>query len=155
MYYALFSELATRDDRIIKEAWSQIVCYWGKSYHRQDYYAHINQLRAARGLPAANPLTDAEAVGMFCRVDIMPEIHGHFVIPGPAYTNIYQQPGKIATLGFRFRENTAVLYCHSIPVAMITDPVSLSEVARMYADAIDEKLRPLVAQQQPLYIEGN
>ncbi|EHL5833715.1 hypothetical protein KEB97_004257 [Salmonella enterica] len=190
MYCALFSELAARDDRIIEEAWSQIVCYWGQSYRRQDYYAHINQLRAARGLPAANPLTDAEAVGMFCRVDIMPEeqacsgirpvlialnngnalqslnentfrgfgmpeVHGHFVIPDPAYTDIYQQPGKIATLGFRFRENTAVLYCHSIPVTMITDPVSLSEVARMYADAIDERLRPLAAQLQPLYIAGN
>lgn len=189
MYCALFSELAARDYQTIEEAWSQIVCYWGQSYRRQDYYAHINQLRAARGLPAANPLTDAEAEGFYSRVYILPEeeslsgvrtmmitikawnwvmrlpestlcgfglpeINGYFVIPAPAYTYIYQQSGKLATLGFRFRENTSVLYCHTIPGHMVENQVSLSEVARIYADAIDDKLRPLGV-EKPEYKGGN
>ncbi|EIP3952605.1 hypothetical protein LSB85_004504 [Salmonella enterica] len=180
MYCALFSELAARDDRIIEEAWSQIVCYWGQFYRRQDYYSQINQLRTARGLPPANPLTEADALGVFSRVVILPEekaascvrpmlivlrtentrnlpesafcglglpeIHGHFIIPETAYTDIYQQPGRVNLVGFRFRENTCMLNCHSIPAHMIDNPLSLSEVARMYADAIDEKLRPLAGE---------
>jgi len=71
LYFALFSEIAGRDEATIEAFWAGFACYWGQFYQRQNYYQHINQLRSAMGLQPANALSEASAVGIFTRVEII------------------------------------------------------------------------------------
>jgi len=73
LYFALFCEVAVRDDETIEAFWTSVARYWGTWYQRQHYYQQINQLRSLSGLPPASTLSKASWVGEYARVDIVRE----------------------------------------------------------------------------------
>ncbi|MCS6038315.1 hypothetical protein LNP20_00700 [Klebsiella pneumoniae subsp. pneumoniae] len=49
LYFALFCDVAGRDEQTIEAFWASIARFWGAWYRRQDYYQQINQLRGVMG----------------------------------------------------------------------------------------------------------
>lgn len=76
LYFALFCEVASRDEQTIEGFWSSIGRFWGTGYRRQDYYAQINQLRGVMGLAPADGLSEAHAVGVYSRVSVFQDESG-------------------------------------------------------------------------------
>lgn len=70
MYFALFTEIAARNDEIIEAAWAEIFSRWGAWYRRQDFYRHINEIRTAMNRTAATSLTAAHVEGYYSHVAI-------------------------------------------------------------------------------------
>ncbi|WP_242450471.1 hypothetical protein [Klebsiella quasipneumoniae] len=56
LYFALFCDVAGRDEQTIEAFWASIARFWGAWYRRQDYYQQINQLRGVMGKAPANGL---------------------------------------------------------------------------------------------------
>ncbi|CAH0183495.1 MULTISPECIES: hypothetical protein [Rahnella] len=78
LYFALFTEIAGRDDATIEAAWADIFSRWGTWYRRQDYYRQINEIRAAMNRTDATFLTEAHAEGYYSRVAIFrPDGYGY------------------------------------------------------------------------------
>ncbi|ENF4651804.1 hypothetical protein ABRF32_003862 [Salmonella enterica] len=76
LYFALFCEVASRDEQTIEAFWASIARFWGTWYRRQDYYSQINQLRGVLGLESANGLSEAHAVGIYSRVAVFQDESG-------------------------------------------------------------------------------
>ena len=70
LYFALFCDVAGRDEQTIEAFWASIARFWGAWYRRQDYYQQINQLRGVMGKAPANGLSEAHAVGVYSRVAV-------------------------------------------------------------------------------------
>ena len=76
LYFALFCEVASRDEPTIEAFWSSIARFWGTWYRRQDYYSQINQLRGVMGYEPADGLSEAHAVGLYSRVSVFQDESG-------------------------------------------------------------------------------
>lgn len=76
LYFALFCDVARRDDQTIEAFWASIARFWGAWCRRQDYYQQINQLRGVLGLDPANGLSEAHAVGLYSRVSVFQDESG-------------------------------------------------------------------------------
>ncbi|EMF6667396.1 hypothetical protein HCG50_00235 [Serratia marcescens] len=76
LYFALFCDVARRDDQTIEAFWAYIARFWGQWYRRQDYYQQINQLRDMLSLEPANGLSEAHAVGLYSRVSVFQDESG-------------------------------------------------------------------------------
>lgn len=76
LYFALFSEAASRDEQTIEAFWASIGRFWGAWYRRQDFYQQINQLRAVMGYGPADGLSEAHAVGLYSRVAVFQDESG-------------------------------------------------------------------------------
>ncbi|CQJ67388.1 TPA: hypothetical protein ACJIYU_004593 [Yersinia enterocolitica] len=76
LYFALFCDVAGRDDQTIEAFWASIARFWGAWYRRQDYYQQINQLRGVLGLEPADVLSEAHAVGLYSRVSVFQDESG-------------------------------------------------------------------------------
>ena len=76
LYFALFCDVAGRDEQTIEAFWASIARFWGAWYRRQDYYQQINQLRGVLGLEPANGLSEAHAVGLYSRVSVFQDKSG-------------------------------------------------------------------------------
>lgn len=76
LYFALFCDVAGRDEQTIEAFWASIARFWGTWYRRQDYYQQINQLRGVQGLEPANGLSEAHAVGVYSRVSVFQDESG-------------------------------------------------------------------------------
>ncbi|MEB5959761.1 hypothetical protein MXL39_05860 [Enterobacter sichuanensis] len=76
LYFALFSEAASRDEQTIEAFWASIGRFWGAWYRRQDFYSQINQLRGVMGLTPADGLSEAHAVGLYSRVAVYQDERG-------------------------------------------------------------------------------
>lgn len=70
LYFALFCEVASRDEQTIEAFWASIARFWGAWYRRQDYYGHINQLRSIMGLDPADRLYEARAKGFYSQAEV-------------------------------------------------------------------------------------
>ncbi|MCI4031820.1 hypothetical protein [Dickeya dianthicola] len=70
MHFALFCEIAGRDENTIEAYWASIARFWGAWYRRQDYYSQINQLRGVLSLEPADGLSEARAKGIYSRAVI-------------------------------------------------------------------------------------
>ncbi|MDE4631079.1 hypothetical protein [Klebsiella pneumoniae] len=70
LYFALFCDVAGRDEQTIEAFWASIARFWAAWYRRQDYYLQINQLRGVLGLAPANGLSEAHAKGVYSRVSV-------------------------------------------------------------------------------------
>lgn len=76
LYFALFCDVARRDDQTIEAFWAYIARFWGQWYRQQDYYQQINQLRDMLSLEPANGLSEAHAVGLYSRVSVFQDESG-------------------------------------------------------------------------------
>ena len=76
LYFALFCDVAGRDEQTIEAFWASIARFWGAWYRRQDYYQQINQLRGVMGKAPANGLSEAHAVGVYSRVAVFQDESG-------------------------------------------------------------------------------
>lgn len=76
LYFALFCDVAGRDEQTIEAFWASIARFWGARYRRQDYYQQINQLRGVMGKAPANGLSEAHAVGVYSRVAVFQDESG-------------------------------------------------------------------------------
>lgn len=76
LYFALFCDVAGRDEQTIEAFWASIARFWGAWYRRQDYYQQINQLRGVMGKSPANGLSEAHAVGVYSRVAVFQDESG-------------------------------------------------------------------------------
>lgn len=76
LYFALFCEVASRDEQTIEAFWASIARFWGTWYRRQDYYSQINQLRGVLGLESADGLSEVHAVGLYSRVAVFQDESG-------------------------------------------------------------------------------
>ncbi|HFZ4876203.1 hypothetical protein ACTJKW_02610 [Serratia marcescens] len=70
LYFALFCDVARRDDQTIEAFWARIARFWGQWYRRQDYYQQINQLRSVLDLEPAERLYQARAKGVYSQAEI-------------------------------------------------------------------------------------
>ncbi|MFJ5338797.1 hypothetical protein ACIPSD_06740 [Pectobacterium sp. CHL-2024] len=70
LYFALFCDVARRDEPTIEAFWASIVRFSGPWYRRQDYYQQINQLRSVLDLEPAERLYKAKLKGFYCQVEI-------------------------------------------------------------------------------------
>lgn len=70
MHFALFCEIAGRDEKTIEAFWASVARFWGIGYRRQDYYHQINQLRGIQGLERAIGLSEVSAMGVYARAAI-------------------------------------------------------------------------------------
>lgn len=70
LYYALFCDVASRDEQTIEAFWASIARFWGPWYRRQDYYSQINQLRSIMSLDPAERLFEARAKGFYSQAEI-------------------------------------------------------------------------------------
>ncbi|WP_393970421.1 hypothetical protein [Kluyvera intermedia] len=76
LYFALFCEVAGRDEPTIEAFWASIARFWGPWYRRQDYYNQINQLRSVLGLDPAERLYEAWAKGIYSQAEIFQDESG-------------------------------------------------------------------------------
>lgn len=76
LYFALFCEVASRDEQTIEVFWASVARFWGAWYRKQDYYQQINQLRGVMGCEPANGLSEAHAVGVYSRVAVFQDESG-------------------------------------------------------------------------------
>ena len=76
LYFALFCDVAGRDEQTIEAFWASIARFWAAWYRRQDYYLQINQLRGVMGKAPANGLSEAHAVGVYSRVAVFQDESG-------------------------------------------------------------------------------
>ncbi|WP_323083168.1 hypothetical protein [Klebsiella quasipneumoniae] len=76
LYFALFCDVAGRDEQTIEVFWASIARLWGPWYRRQDYYSQINQLRGVMGYEPADGLSEAHAVGLYSRVSVFQDESG-------------------------------------------------------------------------------
>ncbi|HBS5696256.1 TPA: hypothetical protein MAK63_005069 [Klebsiella variicola] len=70
LYFALFCDVAGRDEQTIEVFWASIARFWGPWYRRQDYYQQINQLRSVMGLDPAERLYETGAKGIYSHAEI-------------------------------------------------------------------------------------
>lgn len=70
LYFALFCDVARRDEQTIEAFWVRIARFWGAWYRRQDYYQQINQLRSILELDPAKRLYQARAKGIYSHAEI-------------------------------------------------------------------------------------
>ncbi|WP_254872836.1 hypothetical protein, partial [Enterobacter hormaechei] len=70
LYFALFCEVASRDEQTIEAFWVRIARFWGQWYRPQDYYQQINQLRSIMELDPAKRLYQARAKGVYSHAEI-------------------------------------------------------------------------------------
>ncbi|MNR00919.1 hypothetical protein D3C85_1167090 [compost metagenome] len=70
LYFALFCDVARRDEQTIEAFWVRIASFWGQWYRRQDYYQQINQLRSILELDPAERLYQAQAKGVYSHAEI-------------------------------------------------------------------------------------
>lgn len=77
LYFALFCDVAGRDEQTIEAFWASIARFWGTWYRRQDFYQQINQLRGVMGFTPADGLSEAHAVGLYSRVAVFQDESGH------------------------------------------------------------------------------
>jgi hypothetical protein len=109
LYFAMFCDVAGRDDQTIEAFWASIARFWGGWYRRQDYYQQINQLRGVLGLEPANVLTEAHAVGLYSRVSVFQDEIGQ--------KGLYQVLLNLRTENTRALPEGAIVkfelpYCH-------------------------------------------
>lgn len=76
LLFAMFCEVASRDEQTIEAYWANIARFWGAWYRRQDFYSQINQLRAVMGFEPADGLSEAYAVGLYSRVAVYQDENG-------------------------------------------------------------------------------
>jgi hypothetical protein len=70
LYFALFCDVAGRNEPTIEAFWASIARFWGTWYRRQDYYSQINQLRSIMGLDPAERLFEVQAKGFYSQAEI-------------------------------------------------------------------------------------
>ncbi|WP_230863574.1 hypothetical protein [Enterobacter asburiae] len=76
LYFALFCDVASRDEQTIEAFWACIARFWGTWYRRQDYYSQINQLRSIMGFDPAERLFEARAKGIYSQAEIFEDESG-------------------------------------------------------------------------------
>lgn len=70
LYFALFCDVALRDEHTIEAFWVRIASFWSAWYRRQDYYQQINQLRSILELDPAKRLYQTRAKGVYSHAEI-------------------------------------------------------------------------------------
>lgn len=164
--FALFCEVAGRDEQTIEKAWEKIFRS-DVPGERERFLQHIDEIRVMKKLEPLNPAIeyspewgnirisrpegyDHGAWRVFITLnkkqgDItwsirFPVLSGRLLTADPGYTGMVRDSAGVSQPGFRFRNHRCELHLYTNGIREEDNPVPPKDVARHLADAVETNL---------------
>lgn len=167
--FAMFAELASRDNGTIREAHDKIFNLFGLDESSERFYRHINQIRAEMKRPPVLPDTKISDAGEKVFVTIyspedyaaeawkvhirlkdgvrspksgfpFPALEKRLFIPDQPYRKVVISDSDEWDMGFMFKEGVCELHLYSNGIPEDENPVPLKKVVSELISSIESRL---------------